>query len=658
MITPDTPTQRAPTAARTWLDAHRIELERQRNAWLAAEARWSSARLVTFLIAALVWIPLRNTWYLAAAASALGLSGFVGAVLRHLHMRAQRELGDLLLIIADETRQRCDGRVALIRSYERPRDGAPWYAELTPVLDAGPTWPLTEQERDDLDFYAPPVGIFGLLNRTSTQIGACRLRDTLENPCLSSERILARQAAVRWLAEHTPARLRLLAALAALRDEDHALHGFAEAVRGAQRIFSSGAVRGLRLWTALTILFIALGLVLVAVGHTSWWWGLPAALALNSLIWQRIHHSLGDTLKVWENVVQGASGLLVATRQGAADLPAETDLRLLRERFAAVTPSRILPSLARRVGWSESGGPLHTVFNWLFFYDLHVSEAILSRAVPHRAALLAGVSAVADLEVLLSLACPAWEQPITCYSEPVNAASIDISGGVHPLIPPERVVANDVKLSATTRMWIVTGSNMSGKSTLLRMTAVNMLFAQLGTTALARAMRWSPGRLMTDLRARDSLPKDESYFLAEVRQLRRMVLPGEGDTPLFGLIDEPFRGTNSEEQDAASHAVVQHLVQTENLFMLATHDRKLTELADGSVAQNFHLREDLGADGLVFDYLLRPGPARTRNALRILEREGYPAVLMDRAHGWLAREAGPAQTERASAPGTDDTPSD
>ena len=110
-----------------------------------------------------------------------------------------------------------------------------------------------------------------------------------------------------------------------------------------------------------------------------------------------------------------------------------------------------------------------------------------------------------------------------------------------------------------------------------------------------------------------------------------MILPPSGSNTLLGLIDEPFRGTNSEEQAAASMAVVQHLIASEQLFLVATHERLLTSLGRDNAAANFHFREALDGQEMVFDYQLRPGPAVTRNAIRILQREGYPADLVDRA---------------------------
>jgi DNA mismatch repair ATPase MutS len=295
----------------------------------------------------------------------------------------------------------------------------------------------------------------------------------------------------------------------------------------------------------------------------------------------------------------------------------------------------LLPRLCRRLGWTETGGPMHAFLNAAVFYDLHIAVGVLGPVLRGRDALLAGLSGLAEIEALLSLACFAWEQPVTCYPVPVSEPTVSIVGGIHPFIAPDLAVPNDVKLTPTTRMWVITGPNMGGKSTFLRMVGTNVLLAQIGTAAAARQMSWTPLRLITDLRARDSLSKNESYFLAEVRQVRRMVLAEAGGAPILGLIDEPLRGTNSAEHVASSAAVLEHLRDSPHLFLVATHEQQLTELAGDSKGSNHHFREEVDSSGLLFDYHLRPGRARTRNALEILQREGYPQSLVERARQWL-----------------------
>jgi hypothetical protein len=624
---------------RAWLAAHREEIQRQRDRWNGVESGWSWARLGAFLAGVVPWFIWWATPLGPAVVTVVAAVLFGWTVKRHLDSRAQRELRDGMLTVLDEAQRRCGGTLEVIRAAERPADVRDEALDLPPVLNVGPTWSLTDQELDDLDVFCRPVGLFGLLNRTSSGLGARRLRDMLEHLCMSPDRIVARQDAVRWLEEHPAERVRIMGAGAWLRNEDKRLTGFVRAVHHARALKLILPVAALRWWSVLTTVAAAFSTTQVLFGQFRWSWLLAVALGMNALILRRIGAAVREALTPWRDVTWGAQGFLIAARQAAADLPRETELATLRECFVNVVERDELPSLCRRIGWAEHGGGLHIALNYVGLHDLHVAAAILKRALPHRQSLLTGLAALGDLEALSSLACLAAEQPATCYPAPTAKARVEIVDGRHPLISPEKVVPNSVELTPGGRMWVITGSNMAGKSTLLRMIGVNVLLAQVGSAAVARAMSWSPLRLMTDLQARDNLAENESYFLAEVRHLRRMVFPPEGTGVLLGLIDEPFRGTNSEDQSAASLAVLRHLLRSSALIVLATHDRNLTGLdADGAV-RNFHFREDLSSGGMVFDYHLHDGPARTRNALRVLELEGYPPRILEDARAWLSPTA-------------------
>ena len=639
--------QHPASPGRVRLTGHREKALRQRNHDLTVERCWSWSRLLTFFAAAGIWYPLNDALELAAVGCGLLLALFCVSVAFHRRARTRREFGDRLLIMVDESLGRCGGKVTLVRSLARPGDAPDPAAQLEPILEDPARWTLTDQEREDLDIHTPPVGLFGLLNRTSTEPGARRLRDLVDHPTLDIQRILARQQAVKWLDEHTPERLGMMAAVAAFRTKQGTLDKLAAAIQKAVPLPSPIPIGVLKAWSALSGLFTLVAIGQVGLGRYGWGTAFLVLLLINAMLYLRMRRTLDTAVQPWRDLGPTVAAYLEAARRPAEDLPDDAELAVLRECFRAVVRREVLPALYRPLPWADTGGMFHALLNALVFYDLHVAQAILKRAVPHKGSLIAGLSALADLEALLSLACFAWESGTggeTCYPRPVSDPRLAIEAGCHPLIEPAIIVPNDVDLAADTHIWVITGSNMSGKSTLLRMVGVNVLLAQLGTVALARAMTWTPMRLMTDLRANDNLAAEESYFLAEVRHIRRMVLPPDGTAPILGLIDEPFRGTNSEEQVAAGLAVTQHLLESSGFFLIATHERRLTELAEGQAAQNHHFREDLEGESLVFDYHLHPGPAITRNALRVLEREGYPSTVLSRARHWLRQPQDLPQT--------------
>ena len=622
-----------------WLRGYRSAAADEQSSLARAELCWSWARLASFGGPVAVLFTFGASSVTGVAAAAFLLAAFYLTVLRHRSARARRELADRIIVMVDESLRRCADWLVVIRSGTRPAEPKSAHAAVDSVLGSHRDWGLTDQECDDLDLYASPIGLFGLLNRTSTPIGARRLRDLIEHPLLECEVIEQRQRTVRRLEDHPAQRLRLLAALAGLRDRDAMLERLVVAVHDVSALPRSGLIWMMRIW-ALPSAAIALAAV-IGAGRGDLRWGYPlfVLILLNGMLYGASKKALDRCISAWRNLTPVASGYAEVAIEASHSLPEDGELARLREAFQRVADPSALPALCRRIGWSESGGIMHTICNLLFFFDVHVAEMILHKALPHRDDLLAGLAATGDLDALCSLGCFAFESRAgggSCYPELSAEGRIEIRNGRHPQLTPDEAIGNDLTLSQKHRLSVITGPNMAGKSTLLRMLGVNCLLSQIGTSVPADAMVMTPVRLITDLRVRDNLSRHESYFLAEVRQLRRMVEPDEDESPILGLIDEPFRGTNSDEQVAASLAVVDHLLRLPHLFVVATHEQRLTVLADErEAARNFHFHEELGEKGMVFDYLLRAGPAITRNALDVLEREAYPAALLQDARRHL-----------------------
>ena len=197
----------------------------------------------------------------------------------------------------------------------------------------------------------------------------------------------------------------------------------------------------------------------------------------------------------------------------------------------------------------------------------------------------------------------------------------------HPLIPYENKIANDFRFENHGSILIITGSNMSGKSTFLRTLGINLCLAYSGGPVDASLMKFSPLKLFTCIKISDSVIDGISYFYAEVKRLKQLLneLDEGGNYPLIYLIDEIFRGTNNIERRKGSEAFVKSLVNKNSVGIISTHDLELVKLSeDVELIQNFHFKEKIKNDKMSFDYQLRPGPCPTTNALKIMEMEGLP----------------------------------
>ena len=252
--------------------------------------------------------------------------------------------------------------------------------------------------------------------------------------------------------------------------------------------------------------------------------------------------------------------------------------------------------------------------------------AIEQWRIEHGAALRGWMDAWAEFEALNALANYAQENRDSTFPEfSGEEARFEASALGHPSMPNETCIRNDVQLNGRTRFYVVSGSNMSGKSSLLRAIGLNAVLAFAGAPVRAQALRLSPLSVCASLSVVDSLLNGKSKFLAEVERVRQTIQVARNKKTLF-LIDEIFSGTNSRDRRTAAEAVVRTLVDRGAIGALSTHDMSLTEIADsaGLYGANLHMGAKDGNDPMDFDYLLKPGITRETNALAIARMAGVP----------------------------------
>ncbi|QMV18240.1 hypothetical protein GOB94_05700 [Granulicella sp. 5B5] len=236
------------------------------------------------------------------------------------------------------------------------------------------------------------------------------------------------------------------------------------------------------------------------------------------------------------------------------------------------------------------------------------------------------LAAWSEMEALLALATYAAEHAENVYAEIVDTAAVfEAVAMVHPLLPRGKAVANDVALGGEAQFLLISGSNMAGKSTLLRTIGVNAVLALAGAPVPAKRLRLSALRIGASLAVRDSLAEGKSKFLAEVERLRAVLtMARENPAQCLFLIDEILSGTNSADRRAAAGAVLRGLLEVGAIGALSTHDLALAELAEIAElsGRNVHMASPNDDDPLEFDYLLKPGVNRTTNALAIVRLLG------------------------------------
>ena len=296
-------------------------------------------------------------------------------------------------------------------------------------------------------------------------------------------------------------------------------------------------------------------------------------------------------------------------------------------------PSRILRRVSLiAVAASLRNNPFFAlILNMLVPWDLFFAYQLERFKTRVRSLLPVWLDAWYQIEALSALAGFATQHPRYTFPAflPLEGLHPVFSARAlgHPLIPANARVTNDFTLPALGDIILITGSNMSGKSTFLRTVGANLVLAYAGAPVAAAELRARPLRLYTSMNVSNSLSDGISYFYAEVRRLKALLeaLRDDRPLPLLYLIDEIFRGTNNRERRLGSESYLRALAGGHGAGLISTHDLELVHLAD-EIPQltNDHFREDIHDGRMVFDYRLRPGPSPTTNALRIMALAGLP----------------------------------
>jgi MutS domain V len=235
------------------------------------------------------------------------------------------------------------------------------------------------------------------------------------------------------------------------------------------------------------------------------------------------------------------------------------------------------------------------------------------------------LSAIGEFEALCALACFAAENPADPFPDLVaGPVRFEADAVGHPLLQSNACVRNDVSLGAVTRVLIVSGSNMSGKSTLLRTVGVNAILALAGAPVRASRLTITPLAVGATLRIQDSLQAGRSRFYAEITRVRQIVVRARGPLPLLFLFDELFNGTNSHDRCVGAESVVRGLIDLGSIGLVTTHDLTLARIADTHAPQveNVHFEDRLEEGKMLFDYRMRPGVVTHSNALALMRAIG------------------------------------
>jgi hypothetical protein len=566
------------------------------------ERRLSVSRLVVFVLGVAVAFlaldrALFSRWFIA-----LPVLLFVALVVGHDRaIRARRRLERAVAFYGD-------GLARLEHSWAgRGRDGERFADPLHPY--AG-----------DLDLFGPG-SLFELLCTARTQAGEETLAGWLLAPAAAAD-IHTRHAAVDELRP----RLDLREEIALLGEDIRGALDSALLLRWAEAppgptgaLLRAGAIA----LPAATLLSFASWATMLTNG-LPFLVAVAAQLTFAARLRPRVLRTVGAAQHPAQDLALLAA-MLARFERESFSAPRLVELRAALE-IAGEPPSARIARLQRLIDLLDAYrnqffSPIGAILLWRTNFALAIERwrAASAAAVPR------WLAAIGELEALSALASHAYESPADPFPEIAGGAPfLDGEGLGHPLIPGDRCVRNDVRLGEPVRVLVVSGSNMSGKSTLLRTVGVNTVLALAGAPVRARRLRLTPLAVGASIRIVDSLQDGTSRFYAEVKRLGRIVEIGRGSPPLLFLLDEILSGTNSHDRAIGAEAVVRRLVEAGALGFVTTHDLALARIADGlgERAGNVHFEDHLEDGHMVFDYRMRPGVVRKSNALALMRAVG------------------------------------
>lgn len=301
-----------------------------------------------------------------------------------------------------------------------------------------------------------------------------------------------------------------------------------------------------------------------------------------------------------------------------------------------IPPSQSIAQLRKQIQGlnncfrNQFSAPLAVLLGIPFHY-VYAIQRWISHVGPHCREWL---SAVGEFEALCSLAGYAYEHPHDPFPEIIESEAGPRFEGTdlgHPLIPLDQVVRNDVTLNSENKLLMISGSNMSGKSTLMRTVGTNFVLAMAGAPVRATRLTVSPMQAGTAMRVQDSLQQGASLFYQSVARLSAVVHLADHSLPVLFLLDEILQGTNSHDRRIGAQSVIETLIERGSIGIVTTHDLALTEITDqfGDQAKNVHFEDQLIDGEMTFDYRMQPGVVEHSNALELMKMMGIELKEID-----------------------------
>ena len=466
--------------------------------------------------------------------------------------------------------------------------------------------------------------MYMMVNQTISSPGEDVLYSMMRLPVFSKEEADKREDLIQFFAASQQKRERLLQSLAKIsKNGAGSLSDTVLALKDAPRVHT-----GIH---AVLLLVLLASLVLLPFSPVYGFFFLLIIMITNVVVYYA-----GRDRKLIEAYLICFSQLI--RMLSAADELEPVDWPEIKEQMDGIREGRKAFHKIRKrsvfiTGSNGAGDGLQVVMDYvrmLTHVDILVYNSLLDQVQGKTGQILQMIQCIGELDAAISIASfremlSYWCRPEFLPYTTAQPVSLEAADLYHPLLT--EAVANSIQAKGGT---LVTGSNASGKSTFLKNVALNSILAQTLLTCTCSCYKAPFLKVMTSMALRDDLSGGESYFIVEIKSLKRILDEGKKEVPLLCIIDEVLRGTNTIERIAASSQILNALDKKWILPFAATHDIELSYILNG-VYENYHFQEEVREHEVVFDYILRKGRATTRNAIRLLDMLGYDPKIVKAA---------------------------
>jgi len=567
------------------------------------ENRLSLARLMTFIGAFLFFVLLFSiSVFISITVLVAGLCLFVGVVLRHIRTQRLKDYNNYMAAINTLEAECINGKFS---SYA---DGAGYISREHPYSY-------------DLDIFGH-ASLFQYLNRTASRPASDMLAAWLSNAATAAE-IKARQQAIEELKPMIDWRQEMMTLCYENKNGGADPESLLEWLN-SKSIFDNGSRQ-----RAISIMLSILGLTTTALVLA----GMPAALLGTALTINFIYYFTQQKrisklhLKVTRSteMLETYAGIIKMIENGSFSSDRLTGLRSrLVSTNRASESIRRLSKLVNRLD-TRLNVLVSVPLNVFFFWDIHVCLALEKWNRKNAAEVPRWLDAMAEFEVISSFSNMAFNNPD--WVMPVISEDYFVLRAVgmgHPLIAVQQRINNDITLEGRGHTALITGSNMSGKSTFLRTCGINTVLALTGSVVCASSFTVSHVQVFSSMRISDSLEENTSSFYAELKRLAAIIKEAETNHGVFLLLDEILRGTNSNDRYTGSVALIRQLTSYGSVSMVATHDLKLADLSEEmpDKIDNYHFDVKINGEELFFDYKLTKGICTSLNASILMKKMG------------------------------------